>query len=154
MSNYKGHLSAGFVAYNIMLYSAFLLCPSIKIAHAVEWFVCTLAGSLFPDIDIKSKGQKYFYWIIFGLLLVLAVQERADLFMVVSIGSVTPMLVRHRGLFHNLWFLILLTSSLWFFLSSQFPHISERLFADMLFFLAGIISHLWLDRGFRRMIRL
>jgi hypothetical protein len=136
-----------------MLYIIFLLCPTVKISHVIEWLACALAGALFPDIDIKSKGQKYFYWVIFILLVGLAIQERLDLFMVVSIGAIIPMLVRHRGLFHNLWFLIALAGGFWIFFSTQFPFLSQRLFSDILFFLAGVISHLWLDRGFRRMIR-
>lgn len=154
MPNYKGHIAGGCIAYGITLYISFLLCPSVKLAQTIEWLACALAGALFPDIDIKSKGQKYFYRAIFVILIVLSLQARIDLFMVVSIGAIVPMLVRHRGLFHNLWFLMALIGSNWFFFSTQFPHLSERLFADMIFFLAGIISHLWLDKGLWRMIRL
>lgn len=155
MPNYKGHLIGGCVAYGIAAYALCIMrgvAPSVVIA--IEWFGCSIAGGMFPDIDIKSKGQKYFYWVVLLLLIFLITQERSDLIAVLSVFAVTPMLVRHRGLFHNIWFLLALVAGLLWALSLQFPALTERLAYDALFFVVGLISHLWLDMGTRKMLKI
>src|SRR5438309_2217826 len=63
MPGYKGHLVGGTVAFGLLFFAlvgVVVRQPSMLIAG--EWLLFALAGSLFPDIDIKSKGQKYFYF--------------------------------------------------------------------------------------------
>ena len=148
MADYKGHLAGGAVAF------AFALVFVTKrfhptIATTCEWLFFSLAGSLFPDIDIKSKGQKYFYWFILLLLLSLSFRKRYDLFMGVSIIALVPMLVKHRGIFHRVWFVIGAPLLLWYIISMQFPAMSVPILLDAIFFIVGALSHLWLDMGFR-----
>jgi len=105
MPNYRVHLFGGFVAY-VVLFScvARLLHPSFL--TACEWLLFTLAGALFPDIDIKSKGQKYFYHFIFLLFIVLAIKKRYTMITFCSFIILIPLLVRHRGFFHSPRFVI------------------------------------------------
>jgi hypothetical protein len=155
MPNYKGHIAGGCIAYGIFLMSLrtlFLLKPTPLASF--EWFLCTLAGALFPDIDTKSKGQKYFYWIIFGLLLMFFYKKQWHAFPIMSFILVFPMLSRHRGLFHTLWFIIAMPLGIWFFLYSMHIKMAQLLFFDVVFFIAGAISHVWLDVGLRRMLAL
>ncbi len=151
MPGYKKHLAGGTVAYAITLYALRYLQPSMF--TAAQWFLCSLAGSLFPDIDIKSKGQKLFYWLILMLLLVLLATKQFESIAILSIISVVPMLVKHRGLFHQLWFIIACPMVIAFFISLWLPLYTVLILWDALFFIVGAISHLWLDLGFKRMIR-
>lgn len=120
-----------------------------------EWAACTFAGALFPDIDIKSKGQKLFYWIIvLSLLVLFGVYQQVRLVACLGIVAMSPMLVNHRGLFHRLWFIILCSIALWWSVSLWWPLATYAVLCDLIFFIAGVTSHLWLDMGFKRMIRL
>jgi len=151
MPGYKGHLVGGAVAFSITYLVARAWCPSLVAAG--QWLGCALAGSLFPDIDVKSKGQNYFYWVVLFALIIITIQKRFELLAMVSVLSVIPMLVRHRGIFHKLWFVIALPMGLWLGTSVYFPAVTQQLFFQTLFFVVGAISHLWLDLGFRRMMR-
>lgn len=154
MPGYRGHLAGGAVVFGIMCILLRNNCSSF--ITAAQWLGCALAGSLFPDIDIKSKGQKYFYWLIlFGLAyLIFLERRRFEWLAALSVVSVIPMLVRHRGLFHRLWFVILFPLSVWLGISIYFPAFSQPVLFNILFFIAGAISHLWLDMGLRRMMRM
>ncbi len=151
MSSYKGHLAGGCVAFacGLVLITDYAQ-PDMLLA--AEWFLATLAGSLFPDIDIKSKGQKYFYWFFLGLIFLFVHKNRIDLLIALSVIAMLPLLVKHRGLFHRLWFVIAFPLGLWWLISLQFPLIKAALFFDTLFFILGAISHLWLDLGLKRML--
>ncbi len=150
MPNYKGHLVGGVVAYGLVLYVFYAYCPSAVMAG--EWFLCTLAGALFPDVDVKSKGQKYFYWAVLALSVLAGFYKRYDLVLVISFFSVLPMLVRHRGIFHQLWFIVVLAGIAWVIGVSVAPYLGQRLLYDLIFFVLGAFSHLWLDLGLRRAI--
>jgi len=153
MPNYKKHLIGGLGAYAVLLIILQRTIEPISLFSAGEWLVCSLAGSLFPDIDIKSRGQKYFYRVILLVMIFLIIQRHFSLLATCSIMAVTPMLVRHRGIFHRLWFIILFPLTIWYIVSLSVPTISRILLFDLLFFIAGAISHLWLDFGFWRMLR-
>jgi membrane-bound metal-dependent hydrolase YbcI (DUF457 family) len=111
-----------------------------------------LAGSLFPDIDVKSKGQKYFYYVAFICLFVLAYQQHSQMFTCFSFLMITPMLVKHRGIFHSPRFVIALPLLVWVVVATLLPQRSSQLFVDTLFFIVGALSHLWLDFGTRQFL--
>jgi membrane-bound metal-dependent hydrolase YbcI (DUF457 family) len=146
MPNYKGHLVGGIIAYGLLFFAVFAAQkPSLLIAG--EWLLFTLAGALFPDIDIKSKGQKYFYYVILIVLIVLVTQQRFETLACCSFIMISPMLVRHRGIFHNPLFVIVMPLLVWVFMGRSLPHLSQQLFCDTLFFITGALSHIWLDLG-------
>lgn len=151
MPNYKGHLCGGFIVYGFILFMcAGMLRPSF--ITGCEWLLFTLAGSLFPDIDIKSKGQKYFYYVIFILLLILAINKQLATIACCSFIIITPMLVRHRGIFHQGWFIISLPIAVWGLTCLFLPLCSASFFYNTLFFIVGGLSHIFLDCGFNRMM--
>ena len=136
----------GIVVYGV------LCCAVASVLHpsfitACEWLLFTLAGALFPDIDIKRKGQKYFYHLIFVLLIVLAVHQQFATMACCSFIVMTPMLVRHRGIFHRSWFRTAMPIVAWALASFSFPSLSASLFVNTLFFIAGGLSHVALDMG-------
>lgn len=161
MPGYKGHLAGGCIAYGLTLAFLYILpyealakygCSSTVMA--LRWLFCTLAGSLFPDIDVKSKGQKYFYWVILGFFVLLIIERKFKLLAASSVLAVFPMLVKHRGIFHKTWFVILAPLTLWGLFGAYAPEYSFALFFDVLFFIIGALSHLWLDLGLKRMMRI
>jgi len=153
MPNYKGHLAGGIVVF-AMVFSSICMMQKPSLSIAMEWLIFTLAGALFPDIDIKSKGQKYFYYAVFLFFIVLAARQQFVTVTCCSFIFITPMLVRHRGIFHHPLFVIAVPIMCWAFLSTIItPYTSRRLLWDTMFFIAGALSHIWLDVGTRHMVR-
>ncbi|HMK32921.1 MAG TPA: metal-dependent hydrolase, partial [Nitrosopumilaceae archaeon] len=120
---------------------------------AVEWLIFIVAGALFPDIDIKSKGQKYFYYLVLLLFIIFAAQQRYEIVACFSFIVISPMLVHHRGVFHNPLFIIVISLLAWGIISAIIPQVSYQLFLCALFFIAGSFSHIWLDLGTRQTMR-
>lgn len=154
MPGYKGHLAGGMIVFGAL---CFILVPAIIKQPSMliigEWLLFALAGSLFPDIDIKSKGQKYFYYVVFCFFIILAMSKRFEMLSCFSFIIITPMLARHRGIFHNFWFVITIPLIMWVFVAMAMPRVSQQFFFAILFFIAGAVSHLWLDFGARQMFR-
>lgn len=152
MPNYKGHLAGGAIAYGLTAGLLLSVChPSFF--TTIEWLLFALAGALFPDIDIKSKGQKLFYWVLLGMYIFLIARNHFEIIALLSVISIVPMLVKHRGVFHRLWFIVLIPTMTAFCISLYVPSYAIIIFFDTIFFITGAISHLWLDMGFKRMFR-
>ena len=118
-----------------------------------EWLIFALAGAMFPDIDIKSKSQKYWYGFVFFFLLVFIGRKKLYTVACISIISMLPLFSNHRGLFHRPWFVIALPLCFWYWLSCLMPNAKHILLYDTLFFIAGALSHLYLDMG-KKMFKL
>ena len=151
MPGYKNHVMGGIVAYGLTVYLLRSLHPSAS--TLLEWLVCSVAGSLFPDIDIKSKGQKYFYSLFFCIFAGLLMVKRFEIVALMSCFCLIPLLVNHRGLFHRPWFLIALPATLACVGGHCMPPCSDAFACNALFFIVGALSHVWLDVGFARMFR-
>ncbi len=152
MPQYKEHLIGAFVAYGLLL--GILSLGLARFTTLLEWLLCALAGGLFPDVDIKSFGQKLLYRILFVLSILCVIQKDFFTLALISTLGLAPLLVKHRGIFHNLWFLCLLSGSTVGAAYMYRPSSATIVLFDVLFFMAGALSHLWLDMGTRRMLRL
>ncbi len=149
MPGFRGHLIGGTVTY-----LAILQCiDSVHLPASVlvSGFIFCIVGSLFPDIDIKSKGQKLFYSLTLIVLCCFLYYERTDLFVGLSLLATIPLLVKHRGLFHQLWFLIFVSITTGLVIGSFHADYSVWAMKNSLFFLAGAISHIFLDRVITRL---
>lgn len=154
MPGYKGHIAGGIVIYGVTL-AVIMQNLNPSPVTMIEWFCFTVAGALFPDIDIKSKGQKLFYWLLLGIIGYLIFHGYAECIPFIAILAIVPLLSRHRGLFHKLWFVILLPSAVAFLMMAYWaPSCSSLIFFDCLFFIMGAISHLVLDLGIRRTLKI
>lgn len=71
----------------------------------IIWLAILFA--LFPDIDIKSKGQKLFYWLFFLLDVGLLVSGRFIEAALLGFVAMLPILSRHRGWTHSIWAMLL-----------------------------------------------
>ena len=152
MPGYKHHIAFGFFSYICALLIIFSsLFFSSKI---VEWGICVLCGALFPDIDIKSKGQLLFYHLFLIAACFLMIFERWRCMSALVFLSYIPILSRHRGIFHNFWFITAIIGCLAYCSSSFYPCHSQRIYYDCAFFMLGVFSHLVLDKGLLKTIRL
>jgi membrane-bound metal-dependent hydrolase YbcI (DUF457 family) len=154
MPGYKGHLVGGIIAFGLLFIALISLIFTQQPSHVMigEWLLCALAGALFPDIDVKSKGQKYFYYVVLVCLAVLAYQQRFQMLTCFSFVMITPMLVKHRGIFHSPRFVIALPLLVWVIIATLLPQRTSQFFVDTLFFIGGALSHLWLDFGTRQFL--
>ena len=144
MPGFRGHLIGGTITYLMIL--QYLKSIPMQPSVIISGFVFCLVGSLFPDVDIKSKGQKLFYSCALVILCCFLYYERTDLFIGLSLLATVPLLVKHRGIFHQLWFLIFISISTGLVIGSFHANFSAWAMKNSLFFLAGAISHIVLDR--------
>lgn len=147
MPGYRAHMVGGAVAFGCVTY-ALSHHVSIDVVTMAGWFVAAILGSLFPDIDTKSKGQGLFYKGMLVCLILLLWVHEIHLFILMSFVALMPLLVRHRGLFHQVWFVIAVPFAVAYAVGSSFalPHKDFLLIA--LFFAVGALSHIVLDRLF------
>lgn len=146
MPGYKVHILGG--AITCVGIVALLSQYSVQPAPLVfaQWFAATILGSLFPDVDIKSKGQGIFYKVMLVCLFLLLLEKQVYLFVIMSFLALVPVLVRHRGLFHRVWFVVLLPFTVAVLAGSSFPVYSAVFLYHACFFSAGALSHIFLDR--------
>ncbi|HZW61206.1 MAG TPA: metal-dependent hydrolase [Candidatus Babeliales bacterium] len=152
MPGYKGHTVGGLTIYGITLY---LLRSILKPTwlNAIEWLLFTLTGALFPDIDVKSKGQQLSYALILGIFVILLLRDQFDAVAILAVLALIPMVVRHRGLFHRLWFILIFAGIIVVVCFFSTTLSCRMILLDAGFFVLGAISHLWLDMGFKGLFR-
>ena len=155
MPMYKEHLLGGFAAGTALLFIVSnTSVHSVPLFNSIEWLLCALAGSLFPDVDIKSKGQKLFYKLIILLILLALYKGHLNLAVYLALFSILPMLVHHRGIFHCIWFLVAFPLIAAAVASIYIPAYYYSLFYDAAFFIVGALSHLLMDFGVKGLIKM
>ncbi len=148
MSQFKGHVLGGLVAYGAVVFLFSL--TTVPLATHLQWIIATFAGALFPDIDIKSKGQHLFLKILLLLLILCLFLHAYIPVVLVLIFSLLPLIIPHRGLFHDLSFIVLITAAIDLVLIFVLPYKGETIITTSLFFLLGVFSHLLLDKGVKK----
>lgn len=154
MANYRGHLFGGIVAYALPVAAGVpaLLGRGLTPQNLVVWLLCSVAGALFPDIDIHSQGRKLWYR---GLLIAacgIIFTEKWFLTTPLVALAIFPRCLTHRGLTHRWWFLLLAPLATAYSIGHFYPHLHSIAFSGALFFIFGAISHLILDYGPRMII--
>lgn len=150
MPGYRGHLIGGACAFALLV----LFVPqTLSVFKAAEWLCFTLLGSLFPDIDTKSKGQKLFYRGIVVCALFFLVQQQWTALGILASIAVFPQLCNHRGVFHEPWFLLAVPACGFLCVKYCWPTYSTIVLWDAVFFAVGAFSHIFLDRGIKGILR-
>ncbi len=113
MAGYKGHISTA-VLFGVLLVAGLSLTSVAavmpipeKVLKAVVIIWLAIIFALFPDIDIKSKGQLLFYRLFFLLDFVLLVAGRYREAALLGFLAIVPILSKHRGWTHTVWAMIL-----------------------------------------------
>ncbi|HSW75457.1 MAG TPA: metal-dependent hydrolase [Candidatus Saccharimonadales bacterium] len=151
MPSYKVHLVGGLLTYLGILHIIKHTDPTIH--TIVQGLLFCLLGALFPDIDVKSKGQKVFYTLLLFFLLYLVAVKKYCLFVCVSFLGLIPILVRHRGLFHHIWFLLVMALVATLGVKMMCGSYEQMMIHNCWFFFAGSVSHVVLDRVCSRLKR-
>ncbi len=146
MPNYKGHLAGGAVAFALTIKITTSLWGAPTATQIPLCLGICLLGSIFPDIDVKSKMQRLFYIAAAFFLMGTIFYQQWALFFV---GTGIILLVsglQHRTLTHNIFFLVSLPALLILYISFK----NKALFSPSLllysYFVAGTLSHVTLDR--------
>lgn len=106
MSNYREHKNAGIMVSLVMAIGFGITYQE----HNLTWLqfvICILSTflfSLFPDVDIKSKVSKRFYWAVFIAIASCYIMNYHALGNVIAMVSIFPQLVKHRGIMHSTLF--------------------------------------------------
>jgi hypothetical protein len=148
MSLYRGHLLGGLASY-LLVIAVWGVYTSV-FQHYMPGLIAALAGSLFPDIDISSKGQRLFLKVLFLLIVCCFLMQASLPLMLLLAFSVFPIVLPHRGLFHDLIFVGILTITIASSLIYVMPHNTEVILGVAFFFFVGVLSHLVLDKGFKK----
>ena len=130
MSMFREHWIGGLVAYSTFFIISFIAALAVPILydtmpqdwnptippvrapiHIIGCFVVAVLFGLWPDVDIKSKSQKIFYRVLFGLNVVLIVFFQRYLeSALLGLFAMLPIMSRHRGWTHAKITMILLPS--------------------------------------------
>ncbi len=151
MASYRGHVWGGllfFVPLIILLVFFFELYKQplpMLLAQVAILLGITLLFALFPDIDIKSKGQRIFYLIFFCVDLVLIVTNHWREAAFLGLFAMLPLLTEHRGWTHSFWAALIiplpfLLVPIWFAKSGWKAGLPYYLAA-----VAGYLSHRFMD---------
>ena len=111
--NFKGHITGGLITGSVLtgglaLASSTLLAEPLTVVQLAQVFGVAVFFSLFPDLDISSIPQRWFFRAVFVGLLVLAYQEKYELAALLGIIAVTPVLDHHRGWTHSIFSALLI----------------------------------------------
>jgi hypothetical protein len=151
MSGYRGHISTA-VLFGLLLVvglsftSVAMAMPvpeRLLKAAAIVWLAVLFA--LFPDIDIKSKGQMLFYRLFFLFDLILLVAKRFEEAALLGFLALIPILSRHRGWTHTIWAMLLIPSPI---LAGPMLLTKTSTLIGLPYYLgavAGYLSHLMAD---------
>lgn len=161
--NFKGHITGGVITGTALVGSAVLLSGPLSIPAPplvlAEIFGIAVFFSLFPDLDISSIPQRWFFRAIFVLLLVLGYYEKFEEATLLALVSITPLLDHHRSWTHSIFSVLLfpfVAACLYeyllvkdqFFYEISFEPIRDHLIQHPWFVAASVLgwlTHLFLD---------
>lgn len=154
MAGYRGHLAGGLVAA-VLCTVAVSLLPYERLAEYSSllqgWqtlagvFIVAMLFALFPDIDIKSKGQGLFYWLIFILDVLLIWIGAIEVAAYLGLIAILPLLSKHRGWTHSIAAAFIVPAPI---AIVPYLHDGHMLATSVLFYSAavvGYLSHIALD---------
>ena len=143
--NFKSHSIAGLGTAGIVATGAFIYSSPIILAHPFFLFLVTFLMSLFPDLDINSIPQRWYFRFVLFLMPFLLYFSYQDYFNIISIFSVSILVHKHRGWTHNRSTpFILGLLSLYFYDKSygvtEFSQ-SDTLWGYFLFLISVVVGH-------------
>ena len=137
--------SFAFIIYLIILIVFFAYEPSYDV---LIWFVLCILGSIWPDVDTNSMGQKLFYGLFIVLDAFFLITGRYKEAAVLGFFALLPVVAKHRGWTHSLSAAFLVPSPL-----LVLPLIKPEIpFGGLEYYIPvviGYLSHLALDRQFK-----
>ena len=159
MAGYKGHITAGAI-FGIILIAGLAFTPLAaslpleqKLIKGVVVLWLAILFALFPDVDIKSKGQLLFYRIFILLDLLLLLKKFYIEAALLGFLAMLPIISKHRGWTHTFWAMIVIPSPI---LLGPMYLAKEPVLDGLPFYLgavAGYFSHLVADGMVMKKVR-
>ncbi len=148
MPNYKTHLIAGAVSFYLVMRTTATYIPtlSMPLEYLSLGLALSLIGSIFPDIDVPSKMQKWFFVASIILILISLLHQNHTLFAGLGISVVFVAFLTHRTITHKPAFLLLIALVPVMGVIYALPAHSTIALAGYLYFTVGCLSHVLLDR--------
>jgi membrane-bound metal-dependent hydrolase YbcI (DUF457 family) len=145
--NFKGHVVGGVISFAglsaLAVFGMFNL--SSFLVPGIRGFIASILGGLAPDIDIHSQGRKALY-VSLAVGIWMAVLQKANAVLLIFILILLFVrMVSHRGITHNLLFVVAVPWFLSVVLSHYASWIPRMDYGTYVFFVGGAISHLVLD---------
>ena len=116
MAGYRGHIAGGLAAALACTLAVSML-PYEQLSTYANllqgWqtlagvFMVAMLFALFPDVDIKSKGQALFYWLVFTIDVLLIWNKQIQAAAYLGLLAMLPLLTKHRGWTHSKWAMVL-----------------------------------------------
>ena len=151
MPKYKTHLVGGLITFILVIFALqFFISKQIigiSTPNALLYLFFCLLGSLFPDIDTKSRIQKFLYYPLFLVIIVAILLKNWLLLSVLTIIALIPILSNHRQLTHRIWFVVLIPLSIALLILNLNKQFTTLIMNCYFFFVGGAISHLLFDFG-------
>ncbi|HOL80855.1 MAG TPA: metal-dependent hydrolase [Ignavibacteriales bacterium] len=148
MSNYKGHFF-----FNLIIFIPFVffinkyffveLHISQKIINYVLLLSISILFTLWPDIDTKSVGQRYFYIVFFIADIILIITDKLNEAALLGLMAMLPIISNHRGFFHSLFAVFFFPAV--FLLAPGLYHQSftySKIIVGLPYYLAGVLGYL------------
>lgn len=149
MPGHHTHKAAGALAAvaTILLTHASLPLTALWTTQNIARIFAGIAGGMFPDIDTKSRGQRLWYMLLVPLLgAAILMQHKVFICILCALGVIPPLLP-HRGVTHELWFVLLAPLGGPVVASMYQPAYLHTAIDIYFFFVLGAITHLLLDLG-------
>lgn len=149
MPGYKSHSAWGLIfGAGILAVVNWLGWFTPEPGEALLLMGFVVLGSLFPDVDTDSTGQKLFYSLLALINLTLMVLGHYKWAAVLGFCALLPIVARHRGWIHTWWAMFALPLVI-FLIPIIFYDVSWK--SLLPFYMAsvfGYFTHLLLDRKF------
>ena len=149
MASGKGHLAGGFIFVLLLLHviTNYFFTPAPL--DIVLYVAIALMFAVWPDVDIKSIGQKFFYTVFFLTDAYLIMIDDYKVAAYFGLIIILPVLAKHRGWTHSVPAMVLIPSPLLIY-----PIYNSGVFdlSGAPYYIAaltGYFSHLVLDGKFR-----
>ena len=154
MPTYRIHIIGGLASFAGLYYMSNLVAPQITFTwyELAGFAALALVGSVFPDIDVKSNMQKIFYGTMV-VALPAAYFLNFRVFILLAATSLVLLVLRHRGITHQAWFLIAAPLSLGAYLIHYQAHDALTVLSGCIYFSLGALSHILLDRISARFLK-
>jgi len=146
MASGRGHIWGGLIFAIIFVYTITNYFYNPSLLEIVIYIALACMFSVWPDIDIKSHGQKIFYSMFLITDIFLILQKEFETAAYFGLIIILPILAKHRGWTHSIPAMVLIPSPL-----LLYPVIMEGSIniTGVYFYAAavtGYFSHLVLDR--------
>jgi hypothetical protein len=152
MPNYKTHLVGGVITFILVLFVASNFCNIMNFTphECLLYFGAACFGALFPDIDTRSMIQRCLLFLILILCFCAFIWRWWALLVGVLFLLLWLTIVKHRTTTHRKRFICLLPLGVIVFVGIKQPELLPQALTTYAFFVAGALSHIFLDFGFCR----